>query len=63
MTVHCFYCSRCFKNADSLPAHDCRRTTHKQTENTTTRVTPEQWAQISARLQHPSSTYVPDGAA
>jgi hypothetical protein len=63
MTVHCFWCSRCFKYADSLPLHDCRQTTHKQTENSTTRVTHEQWAKLTSRINHPSSTYVPDGAA
>lgn len=63
MTFRCANCERAFHNADRLPLHNCRRTTRKQTESNTGRVSDERWAQVTARFQHPSSTYTPDGAA
>ena len=62
MTFHCFHCARVFTNADDLPGHNCRATTRRQTEHSTTRVSDKQWSEISARLAHPSA-YTPDGAA
>ena len=65
MSIHCITCARVCSNERVLLAHDCRTTTRRQTENSTTRVSHEQWAEIErmqARSAHPSS-YVPDGAA
>jgi hypothetical protein len=66
--VTCANCRRVFWHEDDAAQahaflnHKCSQTRRTQTLTNYSRVTDAEWAQISARLQHPSN-YSPDGAA
>lgn len=63
-TVTCVLCRGVFwqepdgSQAESFVGHDCRSTKPSKIRP----VSDEQWGQITARLNHPSS-WTPDGAA
>lgn len=66
--ITCASCRRVFWHEDDAAQaqafldHKCRETRRTQTLTNYSRVSDAEWAEIRARLDHPSN-YSPDGAA
>jgi len=66
--ITCANCRRVFwheddaAQAEAFLSHKCRETRRTQTLTNYSRVSDSEWADITARYQHPSN-WTPDGAA